>query len=222
MPGGEQQHRPHTRPPKIEHVIYDSHLDTSSRCGARMRTCSRLLAMADAAGSTSDAGAPAHGGIGSASASSSAGAGAGAGAGAAAPAAPPTAAPAMGPEPPPGMQPVVATKKGSVEGRLAFQYKGRTVYEWEQNLEEVHVYITPPPGVRAKMLDVSIAPTHLKIGIKGNPPFINVRTMCACVYVRVCIQLVAPVRGRGGGVQGDVWLMAVSRAGGLREGGHCS
>ena len=95
----------------------------------------------------------------------------------------------MGPEPPPGMQPVVATKKGSVDGRLAFQYKGRTVYEWEQNLEEVHVYITPPPGVRAKMLDIGISPTHLKIGIKGNPPFINVRRNrvhgLAGLYVRV-------------------------------------
>jgi len=59
---------------------------------------------------------------------------------------------------------------------MAFTYNDRTVYEWEQNLEEVHVYISPPPGVKAKMLDIKITSTHVKIGIKGNPPFISVRT----------------------------------------------
>ena len=65
--------------------------------------------------------------------------------------------------------------EGSQKGRLAFQYKGRTVYEWEQTLEEIHMYIVPPPGVKAKMLDVKITSTHVRIGIKGNPPFISVR-----------------------------------------------
>lgn len=71
--------------------------------------------------------------------------------------------------------PPVQLTEGSQKGRLAFQYKGRTVYEWEQTLEEIHMYIVPPPGVKAKMLDVKITSTHVRIGIKGNPPFISVR-----------------------------------------------
>jgi len=50
------------------------------------------------------------------------------------------------------------------------------VYEWEQSLDEVHLYIKPPPGVRASMIECKITATQLTIGIKGNPPFINVRS----------------------------------------------
>ena len=57
--------------------------------------------------------------------------------------------------------------------RLKYQHQGRTVYEWEQTLEEVHVYIDVPEGVRSKMLDVSITASQLRIGLRGNPPFID-------------------------------------------------
>lgn len=60
-----------------------------------------------------------------------------------------------------------------VEGRQKFVHAGRTVYEWEQSLEEVNIYIQPPPGVKARMIDCTITPTHLKLGIKGNPPFLD-------------------------------------------------
>ena len=59
--------------------------------------------------------------------------------------------------------------------RLKYEYQGRTIYEWEQSLEDVHMYIQPPPGVTAKMIDCKILPSRLTLGIKGNPPFINVR-----------------------------------------------
>lgn len=64
---------------------------------------------------------------------------------------------------------MVATKGG----RLAFMHDGRVVYEWEQALDEVHLYVTPPAGVTARMLSVVIAAGHLTLGIKGNPPFLN-------------------------------------------------
>ena len=41
------------------------------------------------------------------------------------------------------------------------------------SLEEVHVFISPPPGVTAKMIDCKIMSTQLTLGIKGNPPFID-------------------------------------------------
>jgi len=36
------------------------------------------------------------------------------------------------------------------------------------------MYISPPPGVTAKMLDCKITASRLTLGIKGNPPFIDV------------------------------------------------
>ena len=57
--------------------------------------------------------------------------------------------------------------------RLKYQHQGRTIYEWEQTLEEVHVYIEVPEGVRSKMLDVRITASQLRIGLRGNPPFLD-------------------------------------------------
>jgi CS domain len=71
------------------------------------------------------------------------------------------------------MQPVrTMTKKGS-EGRYKFEHDGRTIYEWEQSLEEVNIYINPPAGVTRSMFDIKISHNHLRIGLKGAPPFID-------------------------------------------------
>jgi hypothetical protein len=67
------------------------------------------------------------------------------------------------------------TKKGK-EGRLKFEYQGRAIYEWEQSLSEVNIYIEMPPGVTRKMLDITISPHHLKVGIKGTQPYIDEET----------------------------------------------
>eukprot|EP00937_MAST-01D_sp_MAST-1D-sp2_P003617 g3617.t1 len=70
--------------------------------------------------------------------------------------------------------PSLTGKAGKFEMRQAFVHEGRTVYEWEQSMEEVLVYIAPPPGVTAKQLDCKITARHLTVGIKGNPPFLDV------------------------------------------------
>lgn len=60
------------------------------------------------------------------------------------------------------------------EGRLKFEYEGRTIYEWEQGLEEVNIYLAPPPGVPRSQIVITISHTHLKVGLKGVPaPFID-------------------------------------------------
>lgn len=64
------------------------------------------------------------------------------------------------------------TKKGK-EGRIKFEHSGRTIYEWEQSLSEVNIFIEPPPDIPAKMLDIAITHRHLRVGIKGAPPFID-------------------------------------------------
>ena len=68
--------------------------------------------------------------------------------------------------------PVKMTPKGK-ENRLQFKHEGRVVYEWEQNLEEVNIYIVPPTGIPRNMLEVTIEHKHLRVGLKGNPPFID-------------------------------------------------
>ncbi|CAN0390603.1 unnamed protein product, partial [Ectocarpus sp. 13 AM-2016] len=59
--------------------------------------------------------------------------------------------------------------------RLSRTLAGRTVYEWEQSLEEVNLYIETPPGVKADRIECKITPRHICLGLKGNPPFIDVR-----------------------------------------------
>jgi hypothetical protein len=64
---------------------------------------------------------------------------------------------------------------GSLPKRLAFKHDGRTIYEWEQGYEEVNVFIAPPPGVTAKLVDCKISVGHVRLGVKGNPPYLDVR-----------------------------------------------
>lgn len=79
--------------------------------------------------------------------------------------------------------------KEKAEGRQKFIFNGQEVYEWEQNLEEVHVYMKPPkivfkkyqdelrkslkPGEKFPELDIKIESTHIRIGLKGTRPFID-------------------------------------------------
>jgi len=81
--------------------------------------------------------------------------------------------------------------------RLAYTHQGRTIYEWEQTLEELHVYIRPPPGVTAKMVSCTIRPGEMTLGIKGNPPFLSERfesgvnsdeSMCVLAPPRPCLE----------------------------------
>eukprot|EP00455_Lapot_gusevi_P050052 TRINITY_DN7202_c0_g1_i2.p1 TRINITY_DN7202_c0_g1~~TRINITY_DN7202_c0_g1_i2.p1 ORF type:complete len:180 (+),score=22.44 TRINITY_DN7202_c0_g1_i2:71-541(+) len=57
--------------------------------------------------------------------------------------------------------------------RQPFTHNGRVIYEWEQTLDEVLIYIQTPDGVRGRDLDIKISPNHLSVGIKGNPPYLN-------------------------------------------------
>jgi hypothetical protein len=63
-------------------------------------------------------------------------------------------------------------KKGK-DGRLKFEHDGRTIYEWDQGLEEVNIYIEPPPGITRQQLAIKIDPSHLIIGLRGASPFID-------------------------------------------------
>ncbi|KAL3146301.1 hypothetical protein ABBQ32_003000 [Trebouxia sp. C0010 RCD-2024] len=58
--------------------------------------------------------------------------------------------------------------------RHKFTHNGRVIYEWDQTLTEVNIYVPVPAGARAKDLAINIQSTHLTIGIKGNPPYLDI------------------------------------------------
>lgn len=55
----------------------------------------------------------------------------------------------------------------------------RVIYEWEQSLEEVNVFISPPRGVTAHDILCEITATHVTLGLRGvADKFLNVRGQC--------------------------------------------
>lgn len=72
----------------------------------------------------------------------------------------------------PGLRAAGITKRGA-NGRLQFEHDGKIIYEWEQSLDEVNIYIVPPVGLPSNMIDVVISHRHVLIGLKGSPPFID-------------------------------------------------
>lgn len=52
--------------------------------------------------------------------------------------------------------------------RFVFEYNGRPIYEWEQSLEEVVLYV---PSPRAK-IRCEITPTRLRLGLQGSQKFV--------------------------------------------------
>jgi len=59
--------------------------------------------------------------------------------------------------------------------RHSYTYENRKIYEWDQTVSEVNIYIKVPPGVRGKQLFVEIKQSHIKVGITPNPPYLDVR-----------------------------------------------
>ncbi|XP_050221280.1 uncharacterized protein LOC126671546 [Mercurialis annua] len=69
-------------------------------------------------------------------------------------------------------------EKLAPEKRHAFIQNGQRVFEWDQTLEEVNMYLNLPPNVPPKQFYCKIESTHLQLGIKGNPPYLNHDLSC--------------------------------------------
>lgn len=79
--------------------------------------------------------------------------------------------------------------KEKARGRQQFKHGDQVIYEWEQNLDEVLIYLKPPawalpknqkalrdrlpPGEKLPELYVNIERDHIEIGVKPNPPFLS-------------------------------------------------
>jgi len=57
--------------------------------------------------------------------------------------------------------------------RISYTHGGKVIYEWEQTLEEVHLYMKPPPDVTAKMIQCKIGSNEMTLAFKDNSPFIS-------------------------------------------------
>ena len=58
--------------------------------------------------------------------------------------------------------------------RHVVTHDGRAVYEWDQTLEEVNAYVPAPPGVRACHVECAFSSVSLRLGLAGNPPYMQV------------------------------------------------
>lgn len=47
-------------------------------------------------------------------------------------------------------------------------------YSWGQSLQEVNIYVPVPPGTKSRFIVCEIKKKHLKVGVKGQPPVIDV------------------------------------------------
>jgi hypothetical protein len=52
---------------------------------------------------------------------------------------------------------------------------GRPIYEWCQTLADVDVYLPAPPGAPGCAFDVRLELGRVRVGLKGNPPYLDVR-----------------------------------------------
>nr|GMD26895.1 nudC domain-containing protein 2 [Ipomoea batatas] len=59
------------------------------------------------------------------------------------------------------------------EKQHSFIHNGQKVFEWDQTLEELNIYINLPENVPKKLFYCKIESKHLEVGIKGNPPYLN-------------------------------------------------
>ena len=78
----------------------------------------------------------------------------------------------------PGMASKGIMRQGSGPNRYIFEFNGQKIYEWEQSLEEVNIYIDAPPGkTKGSDFDIKIQPNKLKVGLKGyDRAFIDEKT----------------------------------------------
>jgi len=67
--------------------------------------------------------------------------------------------------------PITKTILEPSTGRYVFTCNGQQVYAWDQNLDEVNVYIPIPPNQPASSFKINIQPQRLQVGIKHHDRF---------------------------------------------------
>ncbi|OEU15826.1 hypothetical protein FRACYDRAFT_154032, partial [Fragilariopsis cylindrus CCMP1102] len=53
--------------------------------------------------------------------------------------------------------------------RYRFEYNDNTIYEFEQSLDDVTIYVIPPPFItKGRQINCIISPNHLKLGLQQS------------------------------------------------------
>ncbi len=88
--------------------------------------------------------------------------------------------------------PITKTTQEQATARYVFSCNGQKVYAWDQNLDEVNVYIPAPPNLPASAFDISIQPQALQVKIRSHDKFfIDEKT-----FSKASMELVAKDRMR--------------------------
>jgi hypothetical protein len=64
--------------------------------------------------------------------------------------------------------PVSIRQHTSLKNRFIFEHQGSPLYEFEQSLSEVILYIPAPPVQSSSLLHCQISPHHLQLGLRGS------------------------------------------------------
>jgi len=64
--------------------------------------------------------------------------------------------------------------------RHRFRHQDHVVYEWDQTLNDLNIYIQVPAGVKGKQIYVDLEIKHIRVGIKPNPPYLEVNISWLC------------------------------------------
>eukprot|EP00526_Cylindrotheca_closterium_P023586 CAMPEP_0113604510 /NCGR_PEP_ID=MMETSP0017_2-20120614/1832_1 /TAXON_ID=2856 /ORGANISM="Cylindrotheca closterium" /LENGTH=157 /DNA_ID=CAMNT_0000512937 /DNA_START=35 /DNA_END=505 /DNA_ORIENTATION=+ /assembly_acc=CAM_ASM_000147 len=60
-------------------------------------------------------------------------------------------------------------RKNEKTGRFVYEFNGNAVYEWEQTLDDVTIYVKPPPFVqKGNQIKCQISAKSLKVGLEGG------------------------------------------------------
>ena len=60
-------------------------------------------------------------------------------------------------------------RKDGTTGRYIFEYQGQKIYEWEQTLDDVTIYVLAPPFVtRGSQVNCKISTNRLQLGLQGG------------------------------------------------------
>lgn len=75
------------------------------------------------------------------------------------------------------MSPMMQTVEDPDTGRYVFLFNQTRIYSWDQNLDEINLYIPAPPNQEASSFDIRIEPQRLQVGLRGHDRyFINEET----------------------------------------------
>jgi len=69
-------------------------------------------------------------------------------------------------------QPSCCLRRDDETKRFIFEYNGRSIYEWEQSLDEVVIHVPAPPSIKANLIHCKISAQHLQLGMKGSNQYI--------------------------------------------------